>query len=150
MELGSFTLGTLFGILIASLINHFLAKIRASESRKQQQKYSAASDLRKAFTNELLALHPNRHRNEEDLYNVLLEALPKHQIAVEEFAVHLSSEKKEDFMAAWYEYSHYEGLADSPEYLEQYSRYGISISEYEEACELAISRIKKLLSYASK
>lgn len=150
MGLESFTLGTLFGILIASLVNHLLAKSRASESRKQHKKDLVAGELRKAFSEELLALHPNRHKEGEDLYYVLLEALPKHQQAVREFSLHLSNNEKERFMAAWYEYLNYEGAPDDLEYLEQYSRYGRPVSEYEEACELAITRIEKLLSYASK
>ncbi len=109
MELGSSSLGTLFGILIASLVNHFLAKSRATESRKQQLKDSAANELRKAFSEELLALHPNRHKEGVDLYYALLEALPKHQNAVNKFSVHLGSKEKERLMATWYEYLHYQG-----------------------------------------
>ncbi|MGB1801141.1 MAG: hypothetical protein ACPHLK_09980 [Gammaproteobacteria bacterium] len=147
IDLGSFSLGTLLGIFLTSLVNHFLAKSRNKENRERHSRMEAGEKLNEAFASALIFLSPHVIED-KDAYDVLNESFKAHASAVMQFRRHLSESEKGDFDKAWYEYYCHDGDKDAP-FLEQYSSHIGSHESYLENCSLAVKRINKILSYAN-
>ena len=80
-NIGSFSVGALFGILITAIVNHYLAKSRTKESSLFQAKLEAGIKLNDAFADALVALSPSVCEN-EDTYNLLNKSFEKHLKAI--------------------------------------------------------------------
>jgi hypothetical protein len=104
---------------------------------------NAAATFRAAFADTLSAL---RNTN-SDPADILIEAFPAHEIAVNEFGVFLCFSRKA-FHRAWNQYAYHE--TTGIQFLEQYSSAGCSISEAKQRREFAIKRLEHLLSYANQ
>lgn len=142
-SIGSFTLGTLFGILISQILSHFLAKSREKESKFKE----ACVKLRASFADEIAFLHPHLiEGNEEDAHDVLKNAYPKHFKAINEFKIYLPKEKRIKFEEVWRKYYGYED-DDSMPFFEQYSKHIGSHDSYLGNCSLALSRINKIIEF---
>ena len=146
-NIGSFSVGALFGILITALVNHYLAKSRTKENSLYQAKLEAGIKLNEAFADALVALNPSVCEN-EDVYDLLKNSFESHLKAVTRFRGYLKEKEKSAFDKAWHEYYCQDEKSDMP-FLEQYSSHIGSHSLYKKNCSLAVERINKILSFAS-
>ena len=143
-SIGSFTLGTLVGILLTSITNHFLAKSRDKENREKEYKQQAGRKLRDAFSDALNAVDPHLV-DEEDAYTVLEKSFKEHLQAVNLYRTCLSTSERTEFDEAWADYYSFEG--DGTKFLEQYSSHIGSHELYLQNCELGRQRILRILSF---
>ena len=148
-SIGSFSLGTLFGILITSIVQHFLAKNRSKQERLDSIFNQAAHDFRESFSDELSFLNQKSENNnlgmDETAYHVLKEAFAKHEKAKNIFQYHLPDVDRDNFENTWQEYCFPElEESQSPGPLIDYASEG----DEKERRQLAISKIEKLLRFA--
>ena len=146
-NIGSFSIGALFGILITALVNHFLAKSRERENSLYQAILEAGIKLNEAFADALVSLSPHVIEN-EDPYYILKNSFENHLKAVTRFRSYLKESEKSDFDKAWYEYYCKDGDKNLP-FIEQYSSHIGSHDLYKKNCSIAVDRINKILSYAN-
>ena len=100
---GSFTVGTLFGILITQLVSHFMAKDRAKQDRIADRHNQAVSEFKAAFNDALI----NLSFQENTLAFILKQFFTDHKVAYLSFREKLSDQKKKLFDQAWSQYENY-------------------------------------------
>jgi len=95
-ELGTFSLGSMFGIVIGAFIGHALAIRRG----KFQVKHNAALELKKAFHPTLLKL-----RNGDSPTIIISAYFDKHQEAAMEYSGYLNGSALESYREAFNSYT---------------------------------------------
>jgi hypothetical protein len=145
-----FILGVCVG-LIGSFLGALFAHIFAERRRKNDEFNKAAANFRAAFIPEVTFLRHNAKIDDAPSADNLCEFLragyvKRHLIAFETFNIYLSSNRRNEFQKAWEEYCHYdvEGEPNTP-FFEQYFE---KTWEGQPTKELALERIKRLLSFA--
>ncbi|MGZ4960396.1 MAG: hypothetical protein ACXV7J_14165 [Methylomonas sp.] len=153
IEIGSLSLGALLGLFTGALLNHILAKDRATQERSVTRFNAAATLFSEAFSPELTALRTSRPTERSDSYDLLKNAFPKHELAVYRLRELLPEKEKSLLDAAWRDYYFPKGInlvaheEEVPTYiLAQYI--GTSREEEQEKKLLAAQRIEVLLSFA--
>ena len=124
-------------------LSALLAALIALTIYQRNQFNAASASFRAAFSQSLTALL----HTDADTCSVLQAAFPAHEMAVLEFARHLSWFSRRRFLVAWRDYHQVNGIP----FFEQYSRVvatGPGVLPREERRPLAIRRIEILLAYA--
>lgn len=137
-----FLIVNFYSIAGAVLLTCFVGYLNWRNNFKVR-KANAAAAFRAATDNVLSAL---RYRHNEDAADILIEAFPAHDTAVNEFSRFLGLESKA-FLSAWDQYARHE-ILKTGHFLQQYSAAGCSIHERERRRKLAIDRIERVRSYA--
>lgn len=139
---GSFTAGTLLGILISQLLNHFLVKHRAKQNRRVDRHNQAVSEFKGAFSDALINLSFREHA----VALILKQTFTEHKVAYLRFCEHLSDQKKSLFDQAWSKYEDYfnRNAKDTV-----YGLFASSETQYEsQEREVVIRLIKDILDFA--
>lgn len=100
----TFSAGAIVGALAMRIIDHQLAKIRASEDRKIKEFNQAAAKFRSAIITELTGLYPRFIEWDGNTIDSLNASLPKIQSAVEEFRHFIAPGDIKSFNKAWNNY----------------------------------------------
>jgi hypothetical protein len=91
---------TLLGVLIGALLSYrFGIRLAAHNARR-----AAGAHLRAAFAPELTALRVARMDKNSPIDEILVEALPKHAAAVEEYRFFVREKAHLTYQAAWQQY----------------------------------------------
>ena len=102
---------------------------------------AASREFRATFADTLARLRNTR----EDAFDILNRDFQRHELAVLEFARHLTFRRKR-FMAAWKQYTQ----GDQPRrFLERYSGKGHGVERTAELRALAIRQLESLLAFAA-
>jgi len=99
-NIGEYTLGTFFGVLISLIISHFLTKNRERQIHKIISFHNAATQFRHSFDDALLNIDQEEHPVHELLRNFFL----AHKVAMWHFKYFLSGKARDRFEKTWHEY----------------------------------------------
>lgn len=148
-DLSSLGVGAVVGALVGALATHYLTRSRSAEDRRFATFNSAAHAFREAFSTELAALESLSR--EKLAFDILDQALPKHEAAVSVFRRSLSERELALFEAAWLDYLHPWGWPQHPEekkmrLIEYFSDHGGKAEE--EARKSAVKNIERLLRFS--
>lgn len=137
-EVGSFTLGSLLGIVLGAFIGHRLA-IR----RTNQQTFNvAAIEFKKAFLSAQKLLDDN---NPE--HGVISMEFPKHDTAMRKYQMYLTGSKLKAFNDSWLKYKEWHDIMCNRDTAE--IMYGVNDPKYVAMKDIKVcSLINNLLSYA--
>jgi hypothetical protein len=122
--------------LLGVWLNHRLSIERALTDAKR----IAGFKLREAFSKELAVLaSPTDEDRKRKLYDILIEAFPRHHAAIVEFRYYLTGAQLEAFNKIWTDYYRYPN--EERQYLIQY------YFDDPERVQRAIDRIKAILEF---
>jgi hypothetical protein len=139
-QIGTFSLGTLAGIIIGALLGHVLTNIRSKKEYLQRAKDQ--------FREELQADLVELQDQQKDPYEVINSAIKRHLLAKARFERYLKGSDLEGFVQAWNEYYLIDaGGGHMIPFVEQYFSAG-SINKRKEMRATAIRRIEQMISYA--
>ena len=157
MELhwGEITAGAVLGIVIAQLVNHLFAKIRASpvgrtvsngasRERKAVNQNAAASEFKIAFNEALLNLSIAQHT----VAHILGQTFSDHEEAYHRFREHLPDQNRKKFDEAWSIYKRY--FKANAKHAQDY-QFASAQTDYEsEQRKVAAALLKELLAFAEE
>ena len=140
------TEATLLAAIIGGVIGIVGTYAGAILIANRNRRIDAGRKLREAFQDELVSLEVLPIPGEVDAFDTLNGASKKHLIAISEFSCALSRCKRSAFNQAWQQYHCY---PEPPftHFLEQYDTRTGSIEQRKKNRELAIERIKHILSF---
>lgn len=132
--------------IIGAVIGGVIGFIGSNKIANRQIIVDAGYRLRDAFRDELAAFEAP---GKIDAYSLLDRGFQKHLKAITEFRYALPKRKHQAFDQAWQEYHCIGGTGDAPlvHFLEQYTTNGVSLGEGHANRQLAIQRIKQILSF---
>jgi hypothetical protein len=141
------TEATLLAAIIGGVIGIVGTYAGAILIANRDRRIDAGRRLREAFQDELASLEVLPIPGEVDAFGILNSAFKKHLIAISEFAHVIPRCKRNLFSQAWQQYHCY---PEPPftHFLEQYDTRTGSIEQRKKNRELAIERIKHILSFA--
>jgi hypothetical protein len=146
-------LGAVLGYLLRVLVEHRLAKSRATEDRTATRFNAAADALRTAFADEIAFLNSVTPAEEGATYDKLKDAFPRHERAIFVFAEYLPDSDRTGFLNAWKDYYYPVGAnlvmpeVEVPQYmLAQYI--GTNAEEEQLSRQRALHHITRLLAFA--
>jgi hypothetical protein len=142
-NLGEYTLGTLFGVLISLIISHFLSKGRDRETHKAIAFHEAATEFRHSFDDILLNIDAGEHPVHELLRNFFR----PHKVAMWHFKYYFVGKARQRFEQAWQAYqAFYDENYEKGSVLAQFSS-ARTDEEVKKLIELR-QHIENLLKYA--
>jgi len=140
------TEATLLAAIIGGVIGIVGTYSGAILIANRDRRIDAGRRLREAFQDELASLEVLPIPGEGDAFDMLNGAFKKHLIATSEFARLVSRCKRNSFNQAWQDYHCYP-KPPFPHFLEQYDTRTGSIEQRKKNRELAIQRVKHILSF---
>lgn len=139
-QIGTFSLGTLAGVVVGAVLGHVLTNVRWKREYLQRAK----DQFREELESDLVELHDLQ----KEPYEVLNSAIKRHVLAKARFERYLKGRELQGFSAAWDEYYFIDaGGGHKIPFMEQYFSAG-SNDKRAEMRATAIRRIEKLISYA--
>ena len=139
-QIGTFSLGTLAGIVIGAILGHVLTNVRSKREYLQRAKDQ--------FREELQADLVELQDPENEPYEVLNSAIKRHLLAKARFERYLKGKDLQGLNSAWDEYYFIDaGGGQKIPFMAQYFSGG-SIDRRREMRATAIRRLEKLISYA--
>jgi len=146
MELhwGQITAGAVLGIVIAQLVNHIFAKIRASREREAVEQDEATSEFKVAFNEALLNLSIAQHT----VAHILGQTFRDHEVAYYRFREHVPEQNGKKFDEAWSMYKRY--FKANAKHAQDY-QFASAQTDYEsEQRKVAAALLKELLAFAEE
>jgi len=146
MELhwGQITAGAVLGIVIAQLLNHLFAKVRASRERRVVKQNAAASEFKVAFNDALLNLSIAQHT----VALILGQTFRDHEIAYHRFREHVPDQNRKKFDEAWSMYKRY--FKANAKHAQDY-QFASAQTDYEsEQRKVAAALLKEILAFAEE
>lgn len=140
------TEATLLAAIIGGIIGIVGTYLGAILIANRDRRINARRRLREAFQDELASLEVLAIPGEGDAFDILSGAFKKHFIAISEFTHIINRCKRNAFNQAWQDYHCYP-KPPFPHFLEQYDTKTGSIEQRKKNRELAIERIKHILSF---
>jgi len=141
---GSFTAGSLLGILIGHFLSHILAKERAKLDRKATRHNQAVADFKSAFSDALINLHYHEHT----VALILQQTFDDHKIAYIRFRDNLSEQTRVVFDQVWSKYEDYYNHYSKGQV---FTLFASAKTEYEsQHREFIVGLIKELMSFAKE
>jgi hypothetical protein len=146
MELhwGEITTGAVLGIVIAQVLNHLLAKRRASAERTVAEQDAAVSEFKAAFNDALLNLSLAQHTVD----HILRETFHDHEAAYHRFREHVPQRERKKFDESWSMYKRF--FKANARHAQRY-QLGSAKTDYEsEQRKVAAEVLKELLDFAKE
>ena len=141
---GEITAGAVLGIVIAQLVNHLFAKIKASRVRKIVEQDAAASEFKVAFNDALLNLSIAQHT----VAHILGQTFRDHEMAYQRFREHVPDQNRKKFDEAWSIYKRY--FKANAKHAQDY-QFASAQTDYEsEQRKVAAALLKELLAFAEE
>jgi hypothetical protein len=146
MELhwGEITAGAVLGIVIAQVLNHLFAKLRASGKRTVAEQDAAVSEFKAAFNDALLNLSLAQHTVD----HILKHTFRDHEAAYHGFREYVPDWERKKFDEAWSIYKRY--FKTSTKHA-LHCQFASAKSDYEsEQRKVATALLKELLDFAKE
>ena len=139
-----FSAGGIVGYLARTLLDHLLARNRATEDRSIKAFNDAAIKFRAAFSEEITRIKTRNRGTTPNVTEILGISFPKHLAAVDEFRNHLLAKDLPEFNEVW---DNYDNGRRSGQYTDNLKNpHDVNPQEPQ---LVALDRLEKLMKFAA-